>query len=177
MAMSRSLRFVPLALIVMFVVAVAGRLARPDNHAISSRLVGQPAPALSLPPALPGRPGIAGGGLRDGRPHLVNFFASWCVPCIAEVPLLGQLKRDGVAITGIAVRDRPADLAAFLAVRGDPYGAIGADLDSQAQLSFGSSGVPETFIVDSRGIVRFQHIGPIEPGDLADVRRAWAAAQ
>ena len=74
---------------------------------------------------------------------MVNVFASWCVPCIAEAPVLAELEARGVAIDGIAVRDKPEDVAAFLQRNGDPYDRIGADLQSNVQLALGSSGVPE----------------------------------
>ena len=108
---------------------------------------------------------------------MVNVFASWCVPCITEAPLLLELKRQGVKIDAIAVRDRPQDVAAFLARHGDPFERIGSDPESQVQLALGSSGVPETFIVDGRGVVRYQHMGPIDPGDLPDILRQWEAAK
>jgi cytochrome c biogenesis protein CcmG/thiol:disulfide interchange protein DsbE len=97
---------------------------------------------------------------------LVNIFASWCVPCIAEAPVLGQLKARGVTIEGIAIRDRPEDVAEFLARNGDPYDRIGADMRSSVQMALGSSGVPESFVVDGAGIIRHQHVGPIMPQDL-----------
>ncbi|MEQ7872845.1 redoxin family protein [Sphingomonas sp. ASV193] len=175
--MKGGLRFIPLLVILAFVVAVGWRLTRPEDKEVSSKLVGKPAPALALPSAIPGRPGLTPASLRDGKPHLVNFFASWCVPCIGEVPLLGQLRKEGVDVIGIAVRDKPDDLAAFLRQNGDPYGPIGADLDSGAQLAFGSSGVPESFIVDGKGVIRLQQIGAIDDSDLDRVRAAWKAAQ
>ena len=72
-----------------------------------------------------------------------------------------------MAIDGIAIRDRPDDLARFLAENGDPYQRIGSDAQSRVQISLGSSGVPESFIVDGKGIIRYQHIGPIEASDMA----------
>jgi cytochrome c biogenesis protein CcmG/thiol:disulfide interchange protein DsbE len=84
------------------------------------------------------------------------------VPCITEVKVLQALKSQGVPIDGIAIRDRPDDLARFLAENGDPYQRIGSDAQSKVQISLGSSGVPESFIVDGKGIIRYQHIGPIE---------------
>jgi cytochrome c biogenesis protein CcmG/thiol:disulfide interchange protein DsbE len=104
--------------------------------------------------------------LATGKPRLLNVFASWCVPCIGEVKVLKQLQQRGVAIDGIAVRDRPEDLAGFLQANGDPYEKIGGDPQSQVQISLGSSGVPESFVIDGRGIVRYQHIGPIEADDV-----------
>jgi cytochrome c biogenesis protein CcmG/thiol:disulfide interchange protein DsbE len=88
------------------------------------------------------------------------------VPCIGEAPVLTELKQQGVPIVGIAVRDKTDDLARFLDENGNPFERIGADSQSRVQLSFGSSGVPETFVVDGRGIIRLQHIGPIEPDDV-----------
>ena len=104
---------------------------------------------------------------------MINVFASWCVPCIAEAPLLAGLKRQGIAIDAIAVRDRPEDVAEFLARNGDPFERIGRDPESKVQLALGSSGVPETFIVDGHGIIRYQHIGPIEPNDLPTILPSW----
>ena len=96
----------------------------------------------------------------------MNIFASWCVPCVTEVKVLQTLKARGVPIEGIAVRDRPADLADFLARNGDPYQRIGSDPQSQVQISLGSSGVPESFVVDGHGVIRYQQIGPIDPADV-----------
>ena len=102
-------------------------------------------------------------------PRLVNFFASWCVPCIAEAPVLAELDKRGIAIDGIAVRDKPEDVADFLQSNGDPYERIGADMQSSVQLALGSSGVPESFIVDGGGTIRYQHLGPIMPQDVETV--------
>jgi cytochrome c biogenesis protein CcmG/thiol:disulfide interchange protein DsbE len=96
----------------------------------------------------------------------VNVFASWCVPCITEVKVLQSLKARGVHIEGIAIRDREQDLADFLARNGDPYERIGNDMQSAVQISLGSSGVPESFVVDGKGVIRYQHIGPIEASDV-----------
>jgi cytochrome c biogenesis protein CcmG/thiol:disulfide interchange protein DsbE len=124
-----------------------------------------------------GKPGLSSADLATGQPRLINVFASWCVPCIAEAPLLVELKRQGVAIDAIAVRDRPEDVTDFLARNGDPFERIGTDPESRVQLALGSSGVPETFVVDGHGIIRYQHMGPIEPGDVANVLRQWEAAR
>ena len=172
--MRRALLFAPLLLLALFVVAVAWRLAKPPTTVIASHLVGQPLPKLTLPAAHSGQPGLAP---VESGPRLINLFASWCVPCIGEAPLLLELQRGGIVIDGIAVRDRRQATAAFLTARGNPYRAIGDDRDGRAQLLLGASGVPETFLVDRKGIIRLQHIGPIEPEDLAAIRAAWATAQ
>ena len=167
--MSRALRFIPLALLLVFVAFVAWRLMNPAETVIRSRLEGKPVPEFALPPALPGRASLASADLATGKPRLVNIFASWCVPCIAEAPVLGELKARGVTIDGIAIRDRPEDVADFLSRHGDPYEHIGADLQSSVQMALGSSGVPESFVVDGRGIIRYQHVGPIMPQDLSTI--------
>jgi cytochrome c biogenesis protein CcmG/thiol:disulfide interchange protein DsbE len=167
--MSRALRFLPLALLLAFVAFVSWRLSNPADTAIRSQLEGQKIPAFALPPALPGKSALASTDLATGQPRLVNIFASWCVPCIAEAPVLAELKSRGIAIEGIAIRDKPEDVAAFLEDHGDPYGRIGADMRSSVQMALGSSGVPESFVVDGRGIIRYQHVGPIMPQDIGTV--------
>jgi len=175
--MSRAFRFVPLLVLLAFVGFVAWRLAIPNDEKIRSRLTGQPVPTFSLAPATQGIPGLSSKELATGQPRLLNLFASWCVPCIAEAPLLDELKRQGVPIDAIAVRDRPEDVAAFLARHGNPFERVGSDPESRVQLSLGSSGVPETFIVDGKGVIRYQHMGPIEPGDVPNIRREWEQAR
>jgi len=164
--MSRAVRFAPLALLLLIIAALVWRLATPTDTNVHSTLEGKPVPAFDLPPILPAKPALSSANLATGRPHLVNVFASWCVPCITEVKVLQALRQRGVSVEGIAVRDRPADLADFLARNGDPYERIGSDLQSQVQISLGSSGVPESFVVDGKGVIRYQHIGPIEAGDV-----------
>jgi len=122
--------------------------------------------AFALAAALRAKPGLSAADLAGGKPRLVNIFASWCVPCIGEVKVLQALKARGVAIDGIAVRDRAEDVADFLARNGDPYERIGSDPQSGVQISLGSSGVPESFVVDGRGVIRYQHIGAIEQADV-----------
>ena len=116
--------------------------------------------------------------LADGKPKLVNVFASWCIPCAAEAPQLEALERTGAEIVGIAIRDQPADLERFLQIYGNPFSRIGRDDISEVQLSLGSSGVPETFVVDGQGIITHQHIGDIRaehvPLLLAELREAGA---
>lgn len=175
--MTRSLRFAPLAVLLLLVCALLWRVTHPQNPVVRSRIVGQPVPVFALPAAAPSKPGLASADLADGKPHLLNLFASWCVPCVAEAPVLAQLARRGAVIHGIAIRDRPEDVAHFLARHGDPYRHIGSDHDSRVQLALGSSGVPETFVLDGRGRIRFQHIGPIAAGDVPVILAHLKAAQ
>jgi cytochrome c biogenesis protein CcmG, thiol:disulfide interchange protein DsbE len=165
--MSRAVRFAPLALLLVLLVGLVWRLATPADTTVPSKLEGKPVPAFDLPAALSAKRGLTSSDLATGQPRLVNIFASWCVPCISEVRVLQQLKARGVVIDGIAVRDRPHDIAEFLARNGDPYERIGSDEQSRVQIALGSSGVPESFIVDGHGVIRYQHIGPIEQTDVA----------
>lgn len=129
-------------------------------------MIGKQVPQFALQPAHESRPGLSSADLADGRPKLLNVFASWCVPCIAEAPQLAALQQRGATIVAIDIRDRAEDVANFLAVNGNPFSRIGADTMSQVQLSLGSSGVPETFVIDGAGVIRYQHLGEIRDSDV-----------
>ena len=173
----RLILWVPLAAFLIVLIVFAAGLGRPSQTATKSALIGQPLPQFTLRPAMAGRPGLTTADFRSGRPTIVNVFASWCIPCRAEAPQLESLARSGVPLVGIAVRDRPEDLARFLAAYGDPFRAIGADIDRRVQLDLGSAGVPETFVIDGRGVIRHQHIGAITDGDMAAILAAYEAAR
>jgi cytochrome c biogenesis protein CcmG, thiol:disulfide interchange protein DsbE len=172
--MKRLVIWAPLAAFVIFFAVVALQLYRPDNREHPSQFVGQPFPEAHLPAAASSRPTFAPS---SNGPRLVNVFASWCVPCIAEAHVLSSMAAQGAAIDGVAIRDRREDVDAFLAQNGNPYRTIGLDANSRVQLAIGSSGVPETFIVDSKGIIRHQHIGAISEGDVPDLMAKLRAAQ
>lgn len=159
----------PLIVFALFVLAVGWRLSSPPDPTVKSRMIGKPVPEFALPAALPAKPALASADLRRQGPRLVNLFASWCVPCIAEAPVLLDLKNRGVAIDGIAIRDTPTDIQRFLADHGDPFQRMGDDKASQVQMAFGSAGVPESFVVDASGVIRFQHVGPIMPQDVPTI--------
>ena len=159
--------WIPLLAFAGFVALAAAMLTRPRDDFVESRMIGKELPYFALRPAVAGRPGLASADFKAGQPRLLNIFASWCVPCAAEAPQLRALAAQGVRIDGIAIRDRPEDVAAFLARYGNPYGAIGADDLSEVQLALGSSGVPETFVIDGRGRVTYQHIGDIRAENVA----------
>lgn len=159
---NRLLLWVPLALFA-FIAGLAGyMLTQEKDQFVESTMIGQPLPDFALKPAFAGLPGAAKADF-TGKPRLLNIWASWCLPCIAEAPQLEALKAQGVEIVGIAIRDRPEDVANFLARHGNPYVRIGADDISEVQLAIGSSGVPETFVIDAKGVIRYQHIGDIRP--------------
>ena len=167
----------PLVVFALFLLAVGWRLSSPPDPTVRSRMVGLPVPTFALAAAVPGKPALASADLQRQGPHLVNLFASWCVPCIAEAPVLVELKRRGVAIDGIAIRDTLSDIGKFLADHGDPFARIGTDPQSQLQMALGSSGVPESFIVDGKGVIRYQHIGPIMPQDIPTILAEWEKAK
>jgi cytochrome c biogenesis protein CcmG/thiol:disulfide interchange protein DsbE len=129
-----------------------------DPHGVPSMLIGKPVPPFTLP----GDPGFASTDL-SGRPILVNFFASWCVPCVEEAPVLMGLKQAGVTLYGIAYKDKPAATAAFLARHGNPYARVARDEPGRVAIDWGVTGVPETYLIDAQGIVRWRYVGPLTP--------------
>lgn len=161
--MKRRLLWAPLLAFVAVLGVIAVALWRPADRTIRSALIGQPFPAVALPAMLPERPGTAAPA---GKARLVNVFASWCVPCIAEAPQLMRLKQMGIPIEAVAVRDTPAGVREFLQRYGDPYRAIVDDAKGKLQLTLGSSGVPETFVVDGNGRILAQHVSNIQPDDV-----------
>lgn len=165
----------PLLIFVLFAAAAVWRLADPPSTTVESKLVGQSLPPFTTAAILPGKASVSSTELNAARqPRLVNLFASWCVPCIAEAPVLAELRRAGVRVDGIAIRDSAADLQRFLAENGDGYDRIGGDATGQAQIALGASGVPESFLIDGRGIIRYHHIGAIMPQDRDDVMAEWS---
>jgi cytochrome c biogenesis protein CcmG/thiol:disulfide interchange protein DsbE len=175
--MNERMKWAPLVAFILLGSALTYGLAKPDDTNITSKMIGASVPSFVLPPATAGLPGLSNTDLATGEPHLVNIFASWCVPCAAEAPQLKAIADAGVPVVGIAVRDRPEALARFLARNGNPFRAVGADDASQVQMAFGSSGVPESFVVDGKGNIHQQTIGPINPQDVAGVIAAVRAAR
>ena len=158
--------WIPLALFAFFVGLAGYQLTQPKDEFIPSTMIGKPLPEFSLRPAMAERPGASLADFKDGKPKLLNIWASWCLPCIAEAPHLERLNDEGVEIIGVAIRDRPEDVTRFLATHGNPYTRIGADDLSRIQLEIGSSGVPETFVIDGNGVIRHQHIGDVRARDV-----------
>jgi cytochrome c biogenesis protein CcmG/thiol:disulfide interchange protein DsbE len=175
--MRTALIWAPLAAFAVLMWVVSSGLVKPAEREVRSALIGKPLPAFALPPSLPTKPGLTTAMLRQGRPRLLNVFASWCVPCAAEAPQLMALRRAGVPIDAIAIRDTPAAVAGFLARYGDPYARVGDDRASTVQLALGSSGVPETFVIDGRGVIVKQHVGDIRAEHVADLIAAVEAAR
>lgn len=143
-----------------------------DPDAIPSALVGKPAPEFALSPlAGVDTPGLETGDFA-GEVTLVNIFASWCGPCRLEHPLLMELAKDQrIRLVGINYKDAPANARKFLEDLGNPYAAIGVDERGRTGIDFGVYGVPETFIVDGEGVIRYKFIGPISVEALDRVIR------
>ncbi len=175
--MRKILLWLPLALFALLLGIMGHGIINPEQTTIRSKLIGTPVPQFNLPAAVPSHPALKSSDLATGKPVLLNIFASWCLPCIAEAPVLEELKAKGVTIHAIAIRDTPEDVARFLVEHGDPYARIGSDVSSRVQISFGSSGVPESFVIDGKGIVRHQHIGDIQPQDIPKILKALEEAR
>jgi cytochrome c biogenesis protein CcmG, thiol:disulfide interchange protein DsbE len=130
-----------------------------DPHGIPSMLIGKPLPSFSLPGQAPSQGFSSAEIITGGRPALINFFASWCIPCMQEAPVLMALKQQGTRIWGIAYKDKSAATSFFLQQNGDPYTRIARDEPGTVAIDFGLYGVPETYLVDKSGIVRWRWAG------------------
>ena len=148
-----------------------------DPHKLPSALVGKPVPDFALP-ALAGasRDGAAVPGFgsidlkRPGRVTVVNVWASWCVPCRQEHPILSLIEKDPrVRLVGLNYKDQPENARRFLAALGNPYAAIGADENGRVGIDWGVYGVPETFVVDAGGTITHKFVGPLSETSLREV--------
>lgn len=158
--MRRALFILPLLLFLVLAgyFALALRPGR-NPQELPSALIDKEAPAFQLP-------GLNGNGIaRDalkGQPVLINFFASWCLPCREEHPILMRLsEQEHVPLYGIDYKDKPEEARSLLQEFGDPYRAIGVDRDGSVGLDFGVYGVPETYVLDSSGHIRKRFVGPL----------------
>lgn len=161
--------FAGLAALFLFQLTLGG-----DPQKIPSALINKPAPEFSLGPI----EGISRDGAqvpgftRDdflGKVSVVNVFASWCVPCRQEHPLMEELgKVEGIQLIGINYKDNPENARRFLGSLGNPYDRIGADDSGRAAIEWGVYGVPETFVVDGKGMIRYKFIGPLSPNSFRD---------
>jgi len=163
----RWLAFVPLLILLALAGLFAGYALKRDPRVQPHALVGKPAPALQLPELTSGTPTAI--RTPDEGPILVNFFASWCAPCEVEHPQLMALKAQGVKVVGIAYKDAPANTQAFLTRLGDPFALRLVDRDGRAGLEFGVTGVPETYLVGSDGVIIAKHTGPLTPDAAEDL--------
>jgi cytochrome c biogenesis protein CcmG/thiol:disulfide interchange protein DsbE len=173
----RLLVLLPLVIFLAIVTLFLIRLGAGDPSIIPSALIGHPAPPMALPPVA--------GLERDGAPvpgidpasfsgavTIVNVWASWCVPCHDEAPLLMQLARDSrIRVVGINYKDQPDNARRFLGRYGNPFVASGADANGRAAIEWGVYGVPETFIVGRDGRIAYKLVGPITPENLERIMK------
>ena len=158
-----------LPLLVFLVIAVFFAIGLTLNpRDIPSPLIGKTVPEFSLPPVKGRALGLSSADLR-GQVSLVNVFASWCVACREEHPVLMRLRQEGlVPIHGINYKDKPDDAQAWLNELGDPYARTGADISGRVGIDWGVYGVPETYVIDRDGRIVHKHIGAITPKALRD---------
>ncbi|MEO8142346.1 MAG: redoxin family protein [Sphingomicrobium sp.] len=175
--MRRALLFVPVVAFLILAAVLASGLFKPADRTVRSAMIGQQLPVFALPAIVSGQPGLANTDFGHGEPRLLNVFASWCAPCIAEAPILTRLKDAGVKIDAVAIRDTAPALQDFLARNGNPFDRIGSDPESKIQFALGSSGVPESFVIDSKGRIAHQHIGDIKASDMPSILAAIEKAR
>jgi cytochrome c biogenesis protein CcmG/thiol:disulfide interchange protein DsbE len=170
------------ALPLLFFLALAGifllRLYSGDPSKIPSALIGRPAPQTPLP-QLEGlaRDGAQVPGLDPqifkGKVSVVNVWASWCVPCHDEAPLLTELGKDKrLQLVGINYKDAPDNARRFLGRYGNPFGIVGVDANGRASIEWGVYGVPETFVVGRDGMIAYKMVGPVTPENFQSVLKA-----
>ena len=160
--MSRWLSLIPLFLLLALAVYFAVRL-KTDTRTIQSVLIDKPLPAFDLPKFDAATGETFGSDDLKGRVSLLNIFASWCITCRVEHPLLVKLTQEKkVAIYGLAWKDKPDELKAWLEELGNPYLAIADDTKGRTAIDLGVTGAPETYVVDKRGRIRLKHVGVID---------------
>jgi len=145
-------------------------LIREDPNALPTARIGQVAPPIDLA-QLGDRAPFTDETLRQGGVKLVNYWASWCVPCRSEHRFLQRLRDEGVPIYGVNYKDKPENALAFLAELGDPYAGIGADATGRNFVDWGVFGVPETFVIAADGTVMLRFAGPINESILTSTIR------
>ena len=156
--------------LVVFVL-MAGFLAvglKLNPREVPSPLINKPAPAFNLPVLNDPAVKIAAEQMK-GQVWVLNVFASWCTPCLAEHPLVMQLaKQPNIKLIGLNYKDRTEDATGWLRKHGDPYSSVVVDADGRVGIDYGVYGVPETFVIDKQGVIRHKQIGPITPEALKD---------
>jgi cytochrome c biogenesis protein CcmG/thiol:disulfide interchange protein DsbE len=167
--------FLPLIAFAAIAALFLIRLYAGDASLLPSALIGRPVPRFDLPP-LPGvaAPGLSDSDLQQGRVTLVNVFASWCVPCHAEHPVLMEIARDPqlkdhVALVGLAYKDEPENTRRFLGQGGNPFARIGLDASGRTGIDFGVYGVPETYVIRGDGTIAYRFVGPLSNESLRQV--------
>jgi cytochrome c biogenesis protein CcmG/thiol:disulfide interchange protein DsbE len=181
------LAYAPLAFFAALSLLFLSQLFYGNPQKLPSALIGKAAPTFNLPvvDGMSG-PGLSDADLKKGHVTLVNVFASWCVPCHQEHPMLMRLAKDadlaqrGVKLVGLAYKDEPENTRRFLGAEGNPYAAIGMDRSGRAGIDWGVYGVPETFVVRGDGVIAYKFVGPMSEEAFAakimpEIAKAMAA--
>ncbi|MGL4490645.1 MAG: DsbE family thiol:disulfide interchange protein [Rhizobiaceae bacterium] len=156
--------FVPIiAFLGLAAIFASQLLSGKDNTVVPSALVGKPAPITELPPLDPAAPkGISTADFA-GRVTVLNVFASWCVPCREEHPVLIEMAKDKrFTLVGFNYKDATENATRFLAELGNPYAVVGTDISGRAGINWGVYGIPETYVIGKDGIIRYKHVGPLD---------------
>lgn len=180
--------FVPLAIFLAVAIMFQFALKSGDPSKLPSALIGKPVPAVDFAPleGLKGTqgavPGFTAADLAKGEVTVVNFWASWCGPCVEEHPLLvGLAKEPGLRLVGVNYKDEPENGRRFLGRYGNPFAALGVDPKGRGAIEWGVYGMPETFVVDGQGRIAYKHVGPLTAQSIVEkvlpaVRAAQGAA-
>lgn len=171
---NRATLLLPLLLVAALLILLFAALRSGDTSRLPSALVGKTVPDFDLPaiPRVLGdygpSTGLSSAALKTGRVSILNVWASWCAPCVAEHPQLIDLGSLGIPLYGINYKDTPEAARRFLARHGNPFRAIGADEKGFTAIDFGVYGVPETFVIDGRGRIVYRYPGPLSPEIVAE---------
>jgi len=181
--------FIPLVIFIGVAIMFQFALKSGDPSKLPSALIGKPVPATEFP-ALDGLnasggavPGFTSADLAKGKVTVVNFWASWCAPCVEEHPLLVELaKEPNLQLYGVNYKDEAENALRFLGRYGNPFAALGVDRKGRGAIEWGVYGMPETFVVDGRGQIAYKHVGPLTPRSITEkilpaVRGAQGPAQ
>ena len=167
--MKQAIFLVPIFVCVVLLAGLYVFLGQGPPSVLPSPLVGRPAPDFNLPPLDADAEGFSRGELGNGKPIIVNFFASWCAPCRIEHPTLQALSaQKDVIVYGVDYKESlygktAKDARDFLTELGNPYSKIARDEDGRVSIDWGVTGVPETFVIDGKGVIRVHYAGPLSP--------------
>ena len=167
--MKRLIFIIPVLLFGALAVMLYRGLLAPPPQELPSVLIDKPAPRVTVPPLNPGDKGFGPADLAGGHVTVLNTFASWCVPCRDEASVLPELAHiPGVAFYGMVYKDTPENARAFLNDVGNPFMRVGLDESGSVGIQFGLYGVPETYVIDGKGVIRLRHAGPLTPEIVKD---------
>ncbi len=164
----------PLVLVGLLLVLLFVALRTGEPEHLPSALIGKPVPEFALAPIpdVQGEngptPGLSSAAFKTGKVSVLNVWATWCGPCVAEHPLLVELGRQGIPLFSINYKDKPEAARRFLATHGNPYRAIGADGNGMVAIDFGVYGVPETYVIDGNGRIIYRYPGPLSEEIIAE---------